>query len=49
MSCAGIKVGYYPQKDKDFLMHNKFVIFDGEACMTGSLNWTLDVISNCQL
>jgi len=36
-------VGLYPQPDKEFLMHHKFVIFDGEAVMTGSLNWTLDV------
>lgn len=39
----GIKVGVYPAIDAEYLMHHKFVIFDSEAVMTGSLNWTLDV------
>jgi len=42
----GIKVGIYPAKQRDYLMHHKFVIFDGEAVMTGSLNWTLDGITS---
>ena len=46
LSELGIKVGIYPAKHVDFLMHHKFVIFDGEAVMTGSLNWTMDV--RCQ-